>query len=101
MTSGSGWGAAGRIPTPSRPTATDKDVRMATDLGRHGHRPPERTDRLRRSGTSPLDRIQHVLHANPILGPLAVLVVAIIAFAIVDGRFLSAANLSWCCSRSP
>ena len=40
-----------------------------------------------------LDRIQHVLHANPILGPLAVLVVAIIAFAIVNGRFLSAANL--------
>jgi len=40
-----------------------------------------------------LDRVQHVLHANPILGPLAVLVVAIIAFAIVNGRFLSAANL--------
>jgi fructose transport system permease protein len=40
-----------------------------------------------------LDRVQHVLHGNPILGPLAVLVVAIIAFAIVNGRFLSAANL--------
>src|SRR5690348_16180343 len=40
-----------------------------------------------------VNRIQHVLHANPILGPLAVLVVAIIAFAIVNGRFLSAANL--------
>ena len=42
---------------------------------------------------SMLNRIQHVLHANPILGPLAVLVVAIIAFAIVNGRFLSGANL--------
>jgi fructose transport system permease protein len=42
---------------------------------------------------SALNRIQHVLHANPILGPLAVLIVAIIAFAIVNGRFLSAANL--------
>jgi fructose transport system permease protein len=42
---------------------------------------------------SVLNRIQHVLHANPILGPLAVLVVAIIAFAIVNGRFLSATNL--------
>jgi fructose transport system permease protein len=42
---------------------------------------------------STLNRIQHVLHANPILGPLAVLIVAIIAFAIVNGRFLSAANL--------
>jgi fructose transport system permease protein len=42
---------------------------------------------------SPLLRIQHVLHANPILGPLAVLVLAIIAFSIVSGRFLSPANL--------
>src|SRR4051794_26005619 len=42
---------------------------------------------------STLNRIQHVLHANPILGPLAVLVVAIIAFSVLNGRFLSAANL--------
>ena len=40
-----------------------------------------------------LDRVQHVLHANPILGPLAVLVIAIVAFSFVSGRFLSAANL--------
>ena len=39
-------------------------------------------------------RIQHVLHANPVLGPLAVLVVAIIAFSIINGRFLTATNLS-------
>jgi fructose transport system permease protein len=38
-------------------------------------------------------RIQHVLHARPILGPLAVLLLSIIAFSIVSGRFLSAANL--------
>ncbi len=42
---------------------------------------------------SPVERIQHVLHANPILGPLAVLVLAVIAFSLVSGRFLSAANL--------
>ena len=56
---------------------------------------PDLADRLRREqrSESTLNRIQHVLHANPILGPLAVLVVAIIAFAIVNGRFLSAANL--------
>jgi fructose transport system permease protein len=42
---------------------------------------------------SPLQRIQHVLHANPILGPLAVLLIAVVAFSIVSGRFLSAANL--------
>src|SRR3954470_14974947 len=39
-------------------------------------------------------RIQHALHANPVLGPLAVLIVAIIAFSIVNARFLTATNLS-------
>jgi fructose transport system permease protein len=39
-------------------------------------------------------RIQHILHGNPVLGPLAVLVVAIILFSIVNVRFFSAANLS-------
>jgi fructose transport system permease protein len=39
-------------------------------------------------------RIQHILHGNPVLGPLAVLVVAIIAFSIVNPRFFSAPNLS-------
>jgi fructose transport system permease protein len=38
-------------------------------------------------------RIQHVLHARPILGPLAVLVLSIIAFSFINGRFLSAPNL--------
>ena len=69
---------------------------MATDTsGGTATAPPNAPDRLRRpdSRQSTLNRIQHVLHANPILGPLAVLVVAIIAFAIVNGRFLSAANL--------
>jgi fructose transport system permease protein len=39
-------------------------------------------------------RVQHVLHGNPVLGPLAVLIVAIIAFSIINVRFFSAANLS-------
>ena len=39
-------------------------------------------------------RLQHLLHANPVLGPLAVLIVAIIAFSVVNGRFLTATNLS-------
>ncbi|MEV6601814.1 ABC transporter permease [Actinoplanes sp. NPDC051346] len=39
-------------------------------------------------------RIQHVLHGNPVLGPLAVLIVAVIAFSLVNTRFFSAANLS-------
>lgn len=40
------------------------------------------------------DSVQNVLHANPVLGPLAVLIVAIIAFSIVNTRFFSAVNLS-------
>lgn len=44
-------------------------------------------------GESVLDRVQHLLHARPTLGPLSVLVLAIIAFSLVNGRFLSAANL--------
>jgi fructose transport system permease protein len=39
-------------------------------------------------------RLQHLLHGNPVLGPLAVLIVAIIAFSIVNTRFFSAPNLS-------
>ena len=39
-------------------------------------------------------RLQHLLHGNPVLGPLAVLVLAIVAFSIVNGKFFSAANLS-------
>ncbi|MEV6491591.1 ABC transporter permease [Actinoplanes sp. NPDC051633] len=39
-------------------------------------------------------RIQHILHGNPVLGPLAVLIVAIIAFSLVNSRFFSAPNLS-------
>jgi fructose transport system permease protein len=39
-------------------------------------------------------RIQHILHGNPVLGPLAVLIVAIIAFSVVNTRFFSAPNLS-------
>src|SRR3954465_2649907 len=39
-------------------------------------------------------RVQHLLHGNPVLGPLAVLIVAIIAFSIVNARFLTATNLS-------
>ncbi|GAA2648847.1 ABC transporter permease [Paractinoplanes durhamensis] len=54
-------------------TATDFEVRRNDSLGL---------------------RLQHLLHGNPVLGPLAVLIVAIIAFSIVNGRFLTATNLS-------
>jgi fructose transport system permease protein len=39
-------------------------------------------------------RVQHLLHGNPTLGPLAVLLIAIIAFSVINPRFFSAPNLS-------
>jgi fructose transport system permease protein len=45
-------------------------------------------------GTSLGLRIQHLLHAQPTLGPLAVLLLAVIAFAIINDRFIQASNLS-------
>jgi fructose transport system permease protein len=39
-------------------------------------------------------RLQHLLHGNPTLGPLAVLVVAIVAFSVANQRFFSAPNMS-------
>jgi fructose transport system permease protein len=39
-------------------------------------------------------RVQHVLHAHPTLGPLAVLVLALIAFTMLNQNVLSPANLS-------
>ena len=45
------------------------------------------------AAATPLERVQRVLHDNPILGPVAVLLLAIVAFALVSGRFLSAPNL--------
>jgi fructose transport system permease protein len=39
-------------------------------------------------------RVQHLLHANPTLGPLAVLILAILAFSVLNPRFFSAPNLS-------
>jgi fructose transport system permease protein len=46
-----------------------------------------------RRAESLLQRVQHVLHARPILGPLAVLLLAIIAFTLVNDRFLAASNM--------
>jgi fructose transport system permease protein len=44
---------------------------------------------------TPLDRVQHVLHNNPTLVPVIVLLVSLIAFGLIaGGRFFSAFNLS-------
>jgi fructose transport system permease protein len=43
---------------------------------------------------SPLQRVQHLLHGRPELSPLLVLVIAAIAFGLVNERFLAPQNLS-------
>ena len=43
---------------------------------------------------SPLQRVQHLLHAHPALSPLMVLIVACIAFTIINPRFAQPATIS-------
>jgi len=38
---------------------------------------------------SPLQRIQHVLHGHPFISPLLVLIVSVIAFTIINPRFIA------------
>ena len=54
--------------------------------------PPQDFD-VRRNDSLGL-RLQHLLHGNPTLGPLAVLIVAIVAFSVANQRFFAAPNLS-------
>jgi fructose transport system permease protein len=44
--------------------------------------------------TSPLKRLQHVLHAQATLGPATVLLLAIVIFALLSDRFLQPGNIS-------
>jgi fructose transport system permease protein len=43
---------------------------------------------------SPLQRVQHLLHSRPELSPLLVLIIAAIAFGLINERFLAPQNLS-------
>ncbi len=43
---------------------------------------------------SPLQRVQHLLHSHPALSPLMVLVVACIAFTIINPRFAQPGTIS-------
>jgi fructose transport system permease protein len=42
----------------------------------------------------PLQRLQHLLHAHPTLGPAAVLLIMVVVFSLLTPRFLQASNLS-------
>ena len=43
---------------------------------------------------SPVQRIQHVLHAHPAISPLLVLIVAFIVFTIINPRFAQPQTIS-------
>jgi len=47
----------------------------------------------RRGPDSVPDRLQHLLHGRPTLGPLAVLLLAVVVFSIINTRFLNPENL--------
>lgn len=55
---------------------------------------PASADDLISADRSPLERLQHVLHRNPALSPLIVLILAIIVFGIVAPNFLRPEALS-------
>ena len=49
---------------------------------------------LSRRAQTPAQRIQHLLHGNPWLSPLVLLIVTIIVFSIVNPRFMQANSIS-------
>jgi fructose transport system permease protein len=56
--------------------------------------PATAAEQFARRRQSPLQRIQHVLHAHPALSPLMVLVVACVVFTIVNPRFAAPGTIS-------
>ena len=55
---------------------------------------PESADDLIPTRHTPAQRIQHILHGNPALSPLIVLVIGVIVFGIVADNFLRPQSLS-------
>ena len=56
--------------------------------------PPESADELVPTRHTPAQRIQHILHGNPALSPLIVLVIGVIVFGLVADNFLRPQSLS-------
>ena len=55
---------------------------------------PGSADQLAKRKHTPIERVQHILHRNPALSPLLVLVLAVIVFGIVADNFLRPQALS-------
>jgi fructose transport system permease protein len=64
---------------------------MSTTLSAKPGGNPLGEDHVRRS---PLTRLQHLLHAQATIGPAVVLLVAVVVFAMLSGRFLTPGNIS-------
>jgi fructose transport system permease protein len=79
----SGGAGAVTAPTPSGSDPTGSDPTGSDPTG-FDHDRPESIG----------SRVQHLLHGQPTLGPLAVLILSIIVFAVVGERFMQPANLS-------
>jgi fructose transport system permease protein len=67
---------------------------MSSTTTTGGARPSAAQAELSRLSHTPLQRVQHMLHRNPWLSPLVLLVITIIVFAVVNPRFLQANSLS-------
>jgi fructose transport system permease protein len=64
----------------------DKEVHVTTTV--EPPAPASAAEQFAARQQSPVQRIQHVLHAHPSISPLMVLLVSIIAFTIINPRFI-------------
>src|SRR5215208_3839821 len=64
----------------------DKEVRVTTTV--EPPAPASAAEQFALRQQSPVQRIQHVLHSHPSTSPLMVLIVSIIAFTIINPRFI-------------
>lgn len=58
------------------------------------HSPSTAAEQFAARQQSPLQRVQHLLHSRPALSPLMVLVVACIAFTVINPRFAQPGTIS-------
>ena len=63
-----------------------------TDIATTSLTPEEELERLAPK-TTPLDRVQQLLHRYPAIGPFAVLVISCIVFGMLNSRFSSSLNI--------
>jgi len=74
---------------------TSEPIRKGQDFEQTLDRSDTRVAEFEGAPHTPLDRVQHVLHKNPTLVPVIVLLISLVVFGLIAGsRFFSAFNLS-------